>query len=125
MNDLADELADFLTNWILTQGTRAIPPRLDSSRPSSARQIASAMLQAAESGEVRTAAFLASPDGHIVRLVATRLVPPPARWEVDLLVDAVQLAALEVQQRRARAAALATVSTLVLVVVILFRYGPG
>jgi len=77
MTKTEEELSAFVARWLVA--TTRSSARRAISHPS-VDETAAYLLRAAGRGEVRAAAFLASPDGELVRLVAKQLMPPPARW---------------------------------------------
>jgi hypothetical protein len=67
----------------------------------SAGQIADALLADAEFRALRLGTWLSTPSGELLTAVVTALTPPPFQPDIDLLVEALQLAAQR-QQAEAR-----------------------
>ena len=78
-------------------------------------ELASALLEDAEFGEVGVATWLRTPDGELVRFAVGRVLPTPVSAEFNLLVDAVTIAALAKQRQQRVVAAGATAVAVVLV----------
>lgn len=72
-------------------------------------EIAQALLQDAEFRALKLGTWLNTPDGEVVAAAVEALTPPPYRQDVELLIEALQLAAQE-QQAEARRKILAGVA---------------
>jgi hypothetical protein len=64
-------------------------------------QIANELLADAEFRALKLGTWLSTPDGEIIATAVTALTPPPYKQDIDLLIEALKLAAQE-QQREAR-----------------------
>jgi hypothetical protein len=64
-------------------------------------QIANELLADAEFRALKLGTWLSTPDGEIIAAAVTALTPPPYKQDIDLLIEALKLAAQE-QQREAR-----------------------
>jgi hypothetical protein len=87
--------------------------------------IAARFLADAAFEEIGLADWLQSPDGLLIRQVAARVLPPWQAFELELLVDAVILAA-EDQRRQSRTAfgaAIVGLTSTFLILLLLFREG--
>ena len=94
-NTRTQELASFLhgwikqnTNWARDKST--LPPRLRT-----AREIANDLAPSIERGDVHIAQWFESPDGELISNAVALALPPPGGLEVQLLKDAVLIAAQE------------------------------
>ena len=77
------------------------PPVADGTSP---QQLAEYLLASAEFRALRLGTWLQSPDGQLIAEAVEAISPPPLREDIELLVDALTLAAASQQgQSRARA----------------------
>ncbi len=107
----AERLGRFLRRWLAANpGWPYAGPAGPYARLSGAGDVARAILGDAEFAEVRLAGWFASPDGELVRSVARSVLPFAPAAELDLLVEAVTMAADAHQRRRERVAVVSTLA---------------
>jgi hypothetical protein len=70
-----------------------------------ADEIAQELLAMAEFRALRLGSWLNTPDGELIAAAVEQLMPPPYRVDIELLIDALQIAARS-QQRAEREKAL-------------------
>jgi hypothetical protein len=69
------------------------------SRGMNSQQVAESLLASAEFRALKFGTWLQSPDGQLIAAAVEALSPPPLREDVELLVDALTLAATSQQEQ--------------------------
>jgi hypothetical protein len=119
-NLVGARLQVFVQRW-----AREHPPWAFSSgawaKPATAAELAAQLLADAEFAQIGLASWLSGPDGRLVRAVVGSALPPPQRAEVELLADAIVLAA-DAQHCGARFQA-AAFSMVAVMMIVLLGYG--
>ena len=92
-NTRTQELASFLRGWINQNPNWAHDKSALSPRLRTARDIANDLAPSIEREDVHIAQWFESPDGELISNAVALALPPPGGLEVQLLKDAVLIAA--------------------------------
>lgn len=107
--EITEFLKVFIRAWprdpMWNYGPFPFRPRPAMAYQTTANEVAQELLAMAEFRALRLGSWLSTPDGELIAAAVEQLTPPPYRMDIDLLIDALQIAARS-QQRAEREKAL-------------------